>query len=93
MKIWNFLNKRTVDWFSCQKSPHAFEGPGQRLMSRGPLWFIAFFTLFYIDSILIFYIYDMLANAQSLVALINDKSYDRAVSGKLFVLQVWFSLV
>ncbi|KAE9551337.1 hypothetical protein FO519_005452 [Halicephalobus sp. NKZ332] len=29
----------------------------------------------------------MLANAKSLVALINDKSYDRTVSGKLFVLQ------
>uniref|UniRef100_A0AC34F3P1 PH domain-containing protein n=1 Tax=Panagrolaimus sp. ES5 TaxID=591445 RepID=A0AC34F3P1_9BILA len=29
----------------------------------------------------------MLANGRSLVSLINDKSYDRTVSGKLFVLQ------
>lgn len=32
----------------------------------------------------------MLANAKSLVSLINDKSYDRTVSGKLYVLQVTF---
>uniref|UniRef100_A0AC34PUB8 PH domain-containing protein n=1 Tax=Panagrolaimus sp. JU765 TaxID=591449 RepID=A0AC34PUB8_9BILA len=29
----------------------------------------------------------MLANAQSLVSLINDKSYDKTIAGKLYVLQ------